>query len=415
MEAYVVDGRACAAEEVGASKIPAEMLRSSPEGVYTSFLLWPSGEVHDRQLHRERLALSMLAVAASAESHPWNAAVKELLAHLSSSHGVCCCHPPIPKSSLLARSEDLRKVSGWPSLHSALWSDLVLFAGIAMDRSIAALPALSADTAPLPPGRAKASTRKCVVVFEPASSDSRLTPWSEASPASPERGAGRPLAFCPTAAADLRRDDPNKTTAPQMGVSVRLLALAPEPADPAGATASAPMRVVTVQSRRRGPTAAKYCDWARERTELRKLQEVDEVLMCAGDAMLEGLVSNFFIVESDPTRARLTTEALATVCRPDVPPEARKLRLRTAGVADGALPGVVRGRVMAECAAAGVPVVVGPPELSSLRKCHEAFLCNAYRGVAGLAAGGPPGHVEAVGGGGRGVLTEWLQNALRVS
>jgi branched-subunit amino acid aminotransferase/4-amino-4-deoxychorismate lyase len=123
----------------------------------------------------------------------------------------------------------------------------------------------------------------------------------------------------------------------------------------------------------------------------------DGLLTGAGGVLLEGLVTNLFIVQRGGSGRGGADDGPAA------------LTLRTAAPSDGALDGVLR-RVVLYLAAAQPGLVTideRPPDPAERAAWSEAFLTNAVRGVQPVTAvvGGPGG--EGGGGGGGGAEAAW--------
>ncbi|KAL5733400.1 hypothetical protein ACOSQ2_033092 [Xanthoceras sorbifolium] len=108
---------------------------------------------------------------------------------------------------------------------------------------------------------------------------------------------------------------------------------------------------------------AKYSDWVRLRKPLEKLRppSVTELLLSNdGDQILEGSVTNFFVV-----------------CRKDN--RAADFEVQTAPISDGVLPGVIRQLVIEVCASKGIPLSEVAPSWSEHELWEEAFITNSLR------------------------------------
>ena len=89
-----------------------------------------------------------------------------------------------------------------------------------------------------------------------------------------------------------------------------------------------------------------------------------------GGVLLEGLVTNLFVVQRGSSGGGTATHTL-----------------RTAAPADGALDGVLRRVVLALASTeTGLAVEEAPPDPAQVGEWTEAFLCNAVRGIQPLSA-----------------------------
>lgn len=121
--------------------------------------------------------------------------------------------------------------------------------------------------------------------------------------------------------------------------------------------------------------AAKYSDWVRIRKPLEKLRppSVTELLLSDdGDQILEGCVTNFFVVcckdrDSDDGKA---------LC--DYGNE-YPYEVRTAPIGDGVLPGIIRQLVLEVCRSEGIPFREVAPSWSEHEIWEEAFITNSLR------------------------------------
>ncbi|KAK2078467.1 hypothetical protein QBZ16_003307 [Prototheca wickerhamii] len=91
----------------------------------------------------------------------------------------------------------------------------------------------------------------------------------------------------------------------------------------------------------------------------------DVILQDDQGRLVEGLVTNLFVV-------RRSSESL------------QKVVLQTASVAQGALPGTVRRRVLESAAEAGLDVLESAPDPAERVLWTEAFLTNSLRGIQPL-------------------------------
>lgn len=127
--------------------------------------------------------------------------------------------------------------------------------------------------------------------------------------------------------------------------------------------------------RGRDVAEAKYSDWVRLRKPLEKLRppSVTELLLSNdGDQLLEGSVTNFFVVcRKDKSEAEdkfLQTYNIS-----------HSFEVQTAPISDGVLPGVIRQLVIEACLCKGIPI----REVASLWSQHElweeAFITSSLR------------------------------------
>ncbi|KAI3435918.1 hypothetical protein D9Q98_001976 [Chlorella vulgaris] len=109
--------------------------------------------------------------------------------------------------------------------------------------------------------------------------------------------------------------------------------------------------------------------WVTERQMLEQQRgDAVEVLLCSEEGgVLEGLVTNFFVV------AAPSDGAAAPI-------------LWTAGMHDGAVWGTVRAQVLEACAQLGIQVVEQAPRMHSRHTWTEAFLTNGLRTVQPLTS-----------------------------
>ncbi|CAL0320436.1 unnamed protein product [Lupinus luteus] len=140
------------------------------------------------------------------------------------------------------------------------------------------------------------------------------------------------------------------------------------------------------------PTA-KYSDWVRIRKTLEKLRppSVTELLLSNdGDQILEGCVTNFFVV------CRKDLDSDVGKALPDYGNE-YPFEVRTAPISDGVLPGIIRQVVIEVCRSEGIPCREIAPSWSEHEIWEEAFITSSLRLVQ---------HVDSIQ-----VPTEW-QSAL---
>nr|DAD26060.1 TPA_asm: hypothetical protein HUJ06_027528 [Nelumbo nucifera] len=140
---------------------------------------------------------------------------------------------------------------------------------------------------------------------------------------------------------------------------------------------------LAVVGRGRDVAKAKFSDWVRLRKCLDKLRSpwATEVLLSNdGDRILEGCVTNFFVVcrseSKDGTRKDLLDHK--SFC---------SFEVQTAPVNDGLLPGIIRQLVLEICSSKGIPFREVAPSWSERELWEEAFVTNSLRLVQ---------HVEAI-------------------
>lgn len=100
--------------------------------------------------------------------------------------------------------------------------------------------------------------------------------------------------------------------------------------------------------------------YALAREEARALGAEEALLVDAGGGLLEGAVTNVFVV---------TDGAVLT------PP-----------LASGILPGIARARLLELARAIGIPIAERPVTLAELARAEEAWVTNAVQGIASLAS-----------------------------
>ncbi|XP_019705869.1 uncharacterized protein [Elaeis guineensis] len=128
---------------------------------------------------------------------------------------------------------------------------------------------------------------------------------------------------------------------------------------------------LAVAGRGRDVAAAKYSDWARIRKGMEKMRPppVTELLLTNdGDRILEGSVTNFFVVCRKVVHD-MTDEAL------NDPESARLFEVQTAPLSDGVLPGVIRQLVIDK----GIPLQEVAPSWSDRELWKEAFVTSSLR------------------------------------
>ncbi|OAY38781.1 uncharacterized protein LOC110624398 isoform X2 [Manihot esculenta] len=135
---------------------------------------------------------------------------------------------------------------------------------------------------------------------------------------------------------------------------------------------------------------AKYSDWVRLRKPLENLRppSVTELLLSNdGDQILEGCLTNFFVVcrkENNETKGKYfhNNESACDVEqeRSDFNTAAAcPFEVQTAPISDGVLPGVIRQLVIEVCISKGIPVREVAPLWSRREFWQEAFITNSLR------------------------------------
>ncbi|XP_051116315.1 uncharacterized protein LOC127241349 [Andrographis paniculata] len=135
-----------------------------------------------------------------------------------------------------------------------------------------------------------------------------------------------------------------------------------------------PARLAVV-GRRREYAEAKYSDWVRVRKRLEKLRppSFTELLLSEdGEHILEGCVSNFFVVswkeeEYDAGKRNL--------------PDFLSFEVQTAPVKDGVLPGIIRQEIKEACVRLGILFREVAPLWSKRELWAEAFVTNSLKVV----------------------------------
>ncbi|CAL5078780.1 unnamed protein product [Urochloa decumbens] len=138
---------------------------------------------------------------------------------------------------------------------------------------------------------------------------------------------------------------------------------------------------VAVAGTGRDAAAAKYAPWARMRKSMEKMRPrgVTELLLTNdGDHILEGSVTNFFVVcqKEHQKKEPFPVQTLEN-----------NFEVQTAPISDGILPGVIRQIVIEVCHDIGIPVREVSPSWSNHELWQEAFVTSSLRLVQ---------HVESV-------------------
>ncbi|KAL8533057.1 hypothetical protein ACS0TY_009347 [Phlomoides rotata] len=121
---------------------------------------------------------------------------------------------------------------------------------------------------------------------------------------------------------------------------------------------------------------AKYSDWVRLRKQLEKLRPpfVTELLLSNdGDRILEGCLTNFFVVslkEKDGDVNTIEQNELQNL---------RSIEVQTAPLSNGVLPGVIRQVIRDICLEIGIPFREVAPSWSKRELWIEAFITNSLR------------------------------------
>ncbi|KAM4094171.1 hypothetical protein ACB094_06G175400 [Castanea mollissima] len=120
---------------------------------------------------------------------------------------------------------------------------------------------------------------------------------------------------------------------------------------------------------------AKYSDWVRLRKPLEKLRpfSVTELLLSNdGDQILEGCVTNFFVVcrkDFDEAKGDYLNDHNGTCA----------FEVQTAPIGDGVLPGIIRQIVIEVCLSKGISFREVAPSWSKHETWEEAFITNSLR------------------------------------
>ncbi|CAL9207404.1 unnamed protein product [Musa hybrid cultivar] len=132
---------------------------------------------------------------------------------------------------------------------------------------------------------------------------------------------------------------------------------------------------LAVAGRGREPAEAKYSDWVRVRQGMEKVRppSATELLLTNdGDRILEGSVTNFFVV------CRKVVNGLT-----DLPPSDSEssctFLVQTAPISDGILPGVIRQLVIEICSSLGILMEESAPSWSNHELWQEAFITSSLR------------------------------------
>ncbi|XP_076926613.1 uncharacterized protein LOC143589857 isoform X2 [Bidens hawaiensis] len=133
---------------------------------------------------------------------------------------------------------------------------------------------------------------------------------------------------------------------------------------------------LAVVGRGRDVANAKYSDWVRIRKPLEKLRppSTTELLLSNdGDQILEGCLTNFFVLSrKDNIEESAENKLLKNKY-------GYSLELQTAPISDGVLPGVVQEVVIEACLRIGIPIREVAPSWSKRHLWQEAFITNSLR------------------------------------
>ncbi|XP_050386190.1 uncharacterized protein LOC126802589 [Argentina anserina] len=126
---------------------------------------------------------------------------------------------------------------------------------------------------------------------------------------------------------------------------------------------------LAVVGRGRDAAAAKYSDWVRIRKPLERFRPpsgTELLLSNDGNRILEGTVSNFFVVcQKDNNESKEKT--------------IHCFEVQTASISDGVLPGVIRQLVIEVCLSKGIPFREVAPLWSEREIWEEAFITSSLR------------------------------------
>ncbi|CDP04308.1 unnamed protein product [Coffea canephora] len=131
---------------------------------------------------------------------------------------------------------------------------------------------------------------------------------------------------------------------------------------------------LAVVGRGRDIANAKYSDWVRLRKDLEKLRppSTTELLLSNnGDHILEGCLTNFFVVCGKDECGEIYEQN-------DFDYE-RSVEVQTAPVSEGVLPGVIRQVIIEICLRNGIPFREVAPSWSQHNMWREAFITNSLR------------------------------------
>ncbi|CAK9270376.1 unnamed protein product [Sphagnum jensenii] len=130
---------------------------------------------------------------------------------------------------------------------------------------------------------------------------------------------------------------------------------------------------------------AKFSLWVDTRRFLEKSKplSVSEIILSDdGDLLLEGSVTNFFVVAE--------SRAYSKDCNYDERRDSRNqwegIEVQTAALKDGVLPGVIRQLVIEVCRLEGIPILEVAPSWESRHTWREAFVTSSLRLVQPVAS-----------------------------
>ncbi|XP_010534437.1 PREDICTED: uncharacterized protein LOC104809986 [Tarenaya hassleriana] len=129
---------------------------------------------------------------------------------------------------------------------------------------------------------------------------------------------------------------------------------------------------LALAGRGRDAASAKYSDWVRLRKPLEKLRPVSatELLLSNnGDHLLEGCITNFFVVCHKKQPGKISGGSFC------------QFEVQTAPISDGVLPGVIRELVIEVCLSIGIPLREISPSWSEHELWEEAFITSSLRVV----------------------------------
>ncbi|CAK9139745.1 unnamed protein product [Ilex paraguariensis] len=136
---------------------------------------------------------------------------------------------------------------------------------------------------------------------------------------------------------------------------------------------------LAVVGRGRDVANAKYADWVRLRKALEKLRPpwASELLLSNdGDRILEGCLTNFFVVcRKDKDEGNYGAEGSDLHDHRS----AYSIEIQTAPINDGVLPGIIRQVIIEVCSRNGVPFREVTPLWSKREMWEEAFTTNSLR------------------------------------
>ncbi|KAM0822793.1 hypothetical protein ACQ4PT_071282 [Festuca glaucescens] len=124
----------------------------------------------------------------------------------------------------------------------------------------------------------------------------------------------------------------------------------------------------------REAAAAKYASWARMRKSMEKMRPpgaTELLLTNDGDHILEGSITNFFVVclkEEHQSNEPLSVQTMTD-----------RFEVQTAPLSDGILPGIMRQIVIEACHDLGIPIRKVSPSWSKRESWEEAFITSSLR------------------------------------